>query len=396
MKISVIIVSAGAGTRLGMGIPKQFLKLDNREILSYSLEIFNKIESINEIIIGTFDEPKIVEIIEKFDIKKVSYITEGGNTRQETTKNALMKCTGDIILVHDAARPFITEDLVEKVIEKAKETGAAILATKAIDTIKIAENNIINETPPRETIWLAQTPQAFKKELLYEAQKFDGTDEASQVENITHVHIVESTNENFKITTKEDFEYANFLMIKKNKEKAEKLEAEKFEKAANTSSIENDNTAKSRKITIYTDGACSGNPGPGGFGVVLIAGNLRKEISEGFQDTTNNRMELKAVITGLSMLKKPSKVNLFTDSRYIVDAVTKKWVYNWKSKGWKRSTGEKALNIDLWEELLPLLEKHEVAFNWVKGHAGNEENERCDELARKGASNPVNIDFKPQ
>ncbi|MCL1924494.1 MAG: ribonuclease HI [Defluviitaleaceae bacterium] len=160
--------------------------------------------------------------------------------------------------------------------------------------------------------------------------------------------------------------------------------------------MENDNTAKSRKITIYTDGACSGNPGPGGFGVVLIAGNLRKEISEGFQDTTNNRMELKAVITGLSMLKKPSKVNLFTDSRYIVDAVTKKWVYNWKSKGWKRSTGEKALNIDLWEELLPLLEKHEVAFNWVKGHAGNEENERCDELARKGASNPVNIDFKPQ
>jgi len=375
MKITVIIACAGTGSRLKTSVPKQFSEICGKEMLAYSLEVFNKTIAVDQIIIGTLHKEKVSKIIEIFDMKKVSHITEGGATRNETIKKALEKATGDIILVHDAARPFITVDLVEKVIDKVKETGAAILATKAVDTIKIAQAGIVKETTDRENTWLAQTPQAFTRELLEKSQIYSGTDDASQVENIAEVSIVESTRENFKITTIEDLEYANFLMSKKNKEKVELKSRE-----------------NSTKVMIYTDGACTGNPGPGGFGVVLMAGELRKEASCGYKNTTNNRMELKAVITGLSLLKKQSEVELFTDSRYIVDAITKKWVYNWKAKGWKRSNGENALNIDLWQQLLLILETHKVNFNWVKGHAGNKENERCDELARKAAENPTEED----
>ena len=136
-----------------------------------------------------------------------------------------------------------------------------------------------------------------------------------------------------------------------------------------------------KHVEIFTDGACSGNPGAGGWGTVLRFGEYEKELSGGEAHTTNNRMELTAVIEGLKALKEPCQVTLTTDSKYVCDSVVQKWVYGWKKKGWKKSDGKPALNVDLWEQLLPLLEKHQVTFVWVKGHAGHPENERCDRLA---------------
>jgi ribonuclease HI len=140
-----------------------------------------------------------------------------------------------------------------------------------------------------------------------------------------------------------------------------------------------------REVTIYTDGACLGNPGPGGYGVVLLCEGVRKELSGGYRLTTNNRMELLSAIVGLQTLQFPCKVTLFTDSRYLADSITKGWAKKWRANGWKRSTKEPALNSDLWQQLLNLCEYHSVTFVWVKGHAGNSENERCDYLSTKEA-----------
>jgi ribonuclease HI len=140
-------------------------------------------------------------------------------------------------------------------------------------------------------------------------------------------------------------------------------------------------TSKSDKVTIYTDGACKGNPGPGGWGCVLVYGDVEKELSGGEADTTNNRMELSAAIAGLSALKSPCNVELWSDSKYLVDAITKGWARSWRAKGWKKSDGKPALNADLWERLLELLAVHKVEFVWVRGHNGHEYNERCDRLA---------------
>ena len=136
-----------------------------------------------------------------------------------------------------------------------------------------------------------------------------------------------------------------------------------------------------KTVYLYTDGACSGNPGPGGWGAVLVYGDHRKELSGGEKNTTNNRMELTAAIRGLEALKRPCKVVLTSDSKYLVDAVTKGWLDSWQRRGWKRGKNEEVLNVDLWEELLPLLTRHQVEFVWVKGHAGHPENERCDRMA---------------
>lgn len=140
-----------------------------------------------------------------------------------------------------------------------------------------------------------------------------------------------------------------------------------------------------KNIDLFTDGACRGNPGPGGYGVILRYGDTVKELSGGESKTTNNRMELSGVIAGLSALREACAVTLYSDSKYVIDAITKRWVYSWKSKGWKKSDGSMALNIDLWEQLLPLLEKHKMSYVWVKGHAGHPENERCDSLATAAA-----------
>lgn len=136
-----------------------------------------------------------------------------------------------------------------------------------------------------------------------------------------------------------------------------------------------------KQIEIYTDGACSGNPGKGGWGAILVYKGREKEICGGEAETTNNRMELTAVIEALSQLKEPCEVLVTTDSKYVCDAVEKKWVYSWQKNGWKKADKKPALNVDLWIKLLPLLEEHKVTFKWVKGHNGHPYNERCDELA---------------
>lgn len=138
-----------------------------------------------------------------------------------------------------------------------------------------------------------------------------------------------------------------------------------------------------KQIKIYTDGACSGNPGPGGWGAVLVYNGKEKELSGSEKNTTNNRMELTAVIMALNALNQPCEVKLTTDSKYVCDAINKGWVYSWRKNGWRKSDKKPALNVDLWEELLSLLEKHEVQFIWVKGHNGHKYNEICDTLAVK-------------
>ena len=136
-----------------------------------------------------------------------------------------------------------------------------------------------------------------------------------------------------------------------------------------------------KKVTIYTDGACSGNPGPGGWGAILVYGELKKELSGGEARTTNNRMELLGAITALEALKEPCEVALYSDSQYLVKAINEGWAVRWRKNGWMRNTKDPAVNVDLWERLLKLLEEHDVTFHWVKGHAQNPMNNRCDALA---------------
>ena len=136
-----------------------------------------------------------------------------------------------------------------------------------------------------------------------------------------------------------------------------------------------------KHVDIYTDGACRGNPGPGGWGAVLVYRGKEKELSGGEAQTTNNRMELTAAVAALSALKEPCEITLTSDSKYLVDGITKGWAVSWKAKGWRKADKSPALNPDLWDQLLTLLERHEVTFVWVKGHAGHPYNERCDEMA---------------
>jgi ribonuclease HI len=139
------------------------------------------------------------------------------------------------------------------------------------------------------------------------------------------------------------------------------------------------------KISIYTDGSSRGNPGPGGFGTLLICGEKRKEVSAGYVRTTNNRMELLAAIAGLEVLKRPSVVTLHSDSKYLIDAINKGWLKGWKRRGWTKSDRQPVKNIDLWQRLDAAAATHEVTWKWVRGHAGNRNNERCDELATSAA-----------
>ena len=136
-----------------------------------------------------------------------------------------------------------------------------------------------------------------------------------------------------------------------------------------------------KTVTIYTDGACSGNPGPGGWGAILAWQGHEKELSGGAAATTNNRMELTAVLTALALLKEPCVVELYSDSKYVVDAIEKGWLYGWQKKGWIKADKKPVLNVDMWQQLLPQLARHQVHLHWVKGHAENEKNNRCDQLA---------------
>ena len=141
------------------------------------------------------------------------------------------------------------------------------------------------------------------------------------------------------------------------------------------------------EVVIYTDGACSGNPGPGGYGAILMLGENKKEISGGMKDTTNNVMELTAVIEALKLLKRPCKVQLYSDSAYVVNAFLQNWIAGWIKNNWKNSNKEEVKNKELWQELISLTKVHEVTFNKVKGHSDNEYNNRCDELARNAIKN---------
>ena len=136
-----------------------------------------------------------------------------------------------------------------------------------------------------------------------------------------------------------------------------------------------------KNVQMYTDGACCGNPGPGGYGTILRFGKFEKKISGGEPNTTNNRMELTAVIVGLRALNQKCRVDVYSDSKYIVDAIEKGWAKKWRANGWMRNEKDKALNPDLWEEMLNLLDNHEVVFHWIKGHNGHPENEECDRMA---------------
>ncbi|WP_092484686.1 ribonuclease HI [Desulfoscipio geothermicus] len=151
-----------------------------------------------------------------------------------------------------------------------------------------------------------------------------------------------------------------------------------------------------KEVEIYTDGACSGNPGPGGYGTILKYGPHEKELSGAYDNTTNNRMELMAVIKGLESLKEPCQVTLYSDSKYIVDAMTKGWVTRWRSRGWMRNDKERAKNVDLWERVLQLSDRHRVRWVWVKGHADNEFNNRCDRLAVEAIKHKPRIMDNPQ
>lgn len=136
-----------------------------------------------------------------------------------------------------------------------------------------------------------------------------------------------------------------------------------------------------KEVTIYTDGACSGNPGPGGYGAILIYNGVEKEISGGMESTTNNQMEMLGVIKSLELLKEKCKVTLYSDSAYVINAINNKWIYSWKKNNWIKSDKKKAKNIELWEKILELIEKHDITFVKVKGHADNDYNNRCDKLA---------------
>jgi len=157
------------------------------------------------------------------------------------------------------------------------------------------------------------------------------------------------------------------------------------------------NAAGSGRVLIYTDGACTGNPGPGGYAALIVRDGETQEISGGFARTTNNRMEILAAISGLETLERPSKVTVYSDSQYVVNAISKGWAKRWQANNWMRNPKEAAVNPDLWTRLLALCAKHEVEFSWVRGHAGHPENERCDFLstrAARGQGLPVDSGYR--
>ncbi len=364
---TAILPAAGSGKRMGKDIKKQFLKLNGKEIIVYTIEKFEQCNEVDEIIIVTTEEtiPFLWEIVKREGFQKVVAIVKGGTERQHSVYAGICAVSEktDFVIVHDGVRPFVAIEDISKTIEIAKQKGACVLGVKTKDTIKICdEENKIIQTPKRDFVWCIQTPQVFKKSLLLKAfekankTRFVGTDESVLIEQMGFdVFVEEGHYDNIKITTAEDMMIAEAFVKKQIK----------------------------KEVIIYTDGACSGNPGAGGYGAVLLYGDKRKELSQGYRMTTNNRMEVLAVIKALEILKGQCSVTLYSDSKYVVDAIEKGWVKKWKANGWKRNQKEMASNIDLWERLLQLLEKHHVVFHWVKGHADNIENERCDFLARK-------------
>ena len=386
-KCAVIIVAAGSGKRMGSGIDKQFINIDGMSVIERSVKKFAMCEFIDNIIVVSSKE-NIADCRKTFDGFRPNCgfsIILGGKERQNSVYNGLKelddKC--EYVMIHDGARPFVDHETIKRVFDEVLESGACVPAVPVKDTIKRADREgFAAETLKRNELWAVQTPQAFRYDVIKKA--YDNmrenefiTDDASAAElSGVKVKIVMGSYNNIKITTPEDLPFAKAIAEKDN----ETLKINTKEVAFLNE--KSGPVQKRRKLDIYTDGACSGNPGKGGYGAVLIYNGKRREISAGYELTTNNRMELLSVIESLSMLKEPCDVDLYSDSKYVVDAVSKGWMKKWEKNGWMRTKTEKALNSDLWIRLSELLKKHNVNFIWVKGHADNVENERCDELAR--------------
>lgn len=391
---TAIIMAAGKGKRMQTAVSKQFLPVCGKEILAWTVDVFDKSPLVDKILLVASADGKedVQNLWNSYGWKKVAAVLEGGKERQNSVANGLaaVEKDTDIVLIHDGVRPFVTEEMIADSIDAAQEYGGAVIGVPAKDTIKVCSaDGMAVETPDRSTLWQIQTPQTFQRSLIVDAYEkadrdgFLGTDDASVAEFAGHqVKVVMGSYRNIKITTKEDLIIAEaFLKEEERKNKENQQESAVGGGTKVREQVKADQKNQ-RAVEIYTDGACSGNPGAGGYGVVLLYGDNKKELSEGYRLTTNNRMEVLAVIKGLEALKEPCQVNLYSDSKYVVDAIQKGWVKKWKANGWYRNKKEKASNVDLWERLLVQLERHQVTFQWVKGHADNPGNERCDELAR--------------
>lgn len=398
LRCTAIIMAAGKGKRMQTAVSKQFLPVCGKEILAWTVDVFEKSPLVDTILLMASADGKedVQHLWDSYGWKKVAAVLEGGKERQNSVANGLAAVgeETDIVLIHDGVRPFVTEEMIADSIVAAQAYGGAVIGVPAKDTIKVCSaDGLAVETPDRSTLWQIQTPQTFQRDLIVNAYEkadrdgFLGTDDASVAEFAGHqVKVVMGSYRNIKITTKEDLVIAEAFFKEDLKEKEMMADQKVQEPKTNTAEKKDQESKEDKKnqraVEIYTDGACSGNPGAGGYGVVLLYGNKRKEMSEGYRMTTNNRMEVLAVIKGLEALKEPCQVTLYSDSKYVVDAIQKGWVKKWKANGWYRNKKERAFNVDLWERLLVQLERHQVTFQWVKGHADNPGNERCDELAR--------------
>lgn len=398
LRCTAIIMAAGKGKRMQTAVSKQFLPVCGKEILAWTVDVFEKSPLVDTILLMASADGKedVQHLWDSYGWKKVAAVLEGGKERQNSVANGLAAVgeDTDIVLIHDGVRPFVTEEMIADSIVAAQAYGGAVIGVPAKDTIKVCSvDGLAVETPDRSTLWQIQTPQTFQRDLIVNAYEkadrdgFLGTDDASVAEFAGHqVKVVMGSYRNIKITTKEDLVIAEAFFKEDLKEKEmmadQKVQEAKINTAEKKDQESKEDKKNQRAVEIYTDGACSGNPGAGGYGVVLLYGNKRKEMSEGYRMTTNNRMEVLAVIKGLEALKEPCQVTLYSDSKYVVDAIQKGWVKKWKANGWYRNKKERASNVDLWERLLVQLERHQVTFQWVKGHADNPGNERCDELAR--------------
>lgn len=398
LRCTAIIMAAGKGKRMQTAVSKQFLPVCGKEILAWTVDVFEKSPLVDTILLMASADGKedVQHLWDSYGWKKVATVLEGGKERQNSVANGLAAVgeETDIVLIHDGVRPFVTEEMIADSIVAAQAYGGAVIGVPAKDTIKVCSaDGLAVETPDRSTLWQIQTPQTFQRDLIVNAYEkadrdgFLGTDDASVAEFAGHqVKVVMGSYRNIKITTKEDLVIAEAFFKEDLKEKEMMADQKVQEPKTNTAEKKDQESKEDKKnqraVEIYTDGACSGNPGAGGYGVVLLYGNKRKEMSEGYRMTTNNRMEVLAVIKGLEALKEPCQVTLYSDSKYVVDAIQKGWVTKWKANGWYRNKKERASNVDLWERLLVQLERHQVTFQWVKGHADNPGNERCDELAR--------------
>lgn len=373
--MTAVIVAGGKGSRLGADIKKQYIKINNKEILIHTLDVFVNCNVVSEIIlvVPTDDVEFVKSMVKGYGYKNIK-IVAGGAERSQSVHEGVRQAKTRCVIVHDAVRPFVTQEMIKNIYDELQTSNAVTTAIPITDTVKIVKDDIVYRTIDRKSVYRIQTPQGFVTNILEsayeECEDYTVTDECMLMENIGEVvKVIEGSYNNIKITTDIDLKLANVIMS----ETKEKIKEEKIEVCTKDGK---------KKVDIYTDGACSGNPGAGGYGVVMIFDGIEKELKDGFVKTTNNRMELLAVIVALKSLKSRCEVTLYSDSKYVVDAVNKGWLMNWEKKNWKHSNPDGVPNKDLWKELIDVLNTQDVTFVWVKGHNDNKYNERCDELAR--------------